>query len=92
MTANGLILDHTNSIVKLLNVFVSRAGTALHLQDVSPGFCAIIRFLQVTLDDIWSLDVVKLDGWKLIKDNTAGKEDFAENGAEESESEDSDAP
>jgi hypothetical protein len=33
-------------------------------------------FEQVTLDDIWKLDLSKLTGWVLVKDNTAGKEDF----------------
>lgn len=47
--------------------------------------------LQVTLDDVWSLDLVKLNGWKLMKDNTAGKEDFAEGGHVDSESGESDA-
>lgn len=27
---------------------------------------------------MWSLDVVKLNGWTLVKDNTVGQEDFAE--------------
>lgn len=35
-------------------------------------------FAQVTLDDLWSLDVVKLSGWQLVQDNSAGREDFAE--------------
>lgn len=31
---------------------------------------------EVTLDDMWSLDLVKLDGWQLIKENTMGEEVF----------------
>jgi hypothetical protein len=48
--------------------------------------------VQVTLDDLWSLDLVKLNGWKQVKDNTAGKEDFEENikSASEDESDDED--
>jgi hypothetical protein len=30
------------------------------------------------LDDLWKLDLAKLDGWMMVKDNTAGKEDFEE--------------
>lgn len=41
---------------------------------------------QVTLDDLWSLDVVKLSGWQLVQDNTAGREDFAEGDQTPSES------
>jgi hypothetical protein len=36
---------------------------------------------QVTLDDLWKLDLVKLDGWHMVKDNTAGQEDFKSDGA-----------
>jgi hypothetical protein len=32
--------------------------------------------VQITLDDLWKLDLVKLDGWQMVKDNTAGKADF----------------
>lgn len=32
--------------------------------------------LQVTLDDMWKLDLNKLNGWTCVKDNTAGAEDF----------------
>eukprot|EP00892_Ulva_mutabilis_P009626 jgi/Ulvmu1/7035/UM033_0094.1 len=45
---------------------------------------------EVTLDDVWSLDAVKLSGWQLIQDNSAGKEDFAEGGQESSQSDGSD--
>lgn len=31
---------------------------------------------EVTLDDMWSLDLVKLDGWTLVKENTMGEEVF----------------
>jgi hypothetical protein len=31
---------------------------------------------EVTLDDMWSLDLVKLDGWSLVKENTMGEEVF----------------
>lgn len=29
---------------------------------------------EITLDDMWSLDLVKLDGWQLIRENTVGEE------------------
>lgn len=35
-----------------------------------------IVYRQVTLDDLWRLDLAKLDGWHMVKDNTAGKADF----------------
>jgi hypothetical protein len=31
---------------------------------------------EITLDDMWSLDLVKLDGWQLVKENTVGEEVF----------------
>jgi hypothetical protein len=31
---------------------------------------------EITLDDMWSLDLVKLDGWQLFKENTVGEEVF----------------
>lgn len=42
--------------------------------------------LQITLDDLWSLDVVKLSGWQLVQDNSAGKEDFQEDTQQPSDS------
>jgi hypothetical protein len=33
---------------------------------------------DVTLDDIWKLDLIKLDGWTCVKENTVGEE-FADN-------------
>lgn len=35
---------------------------------------------------MWSLDLVKLNGWNLVKDNTVGQEDFAEGDGADSES------
>ncbi|GLC36147.1 hypothetical protein PLESTB_001375400 [Pleodorina starrii] len=29
---------------------------------------------EITLDDMWALDVVKLDGWQLVRENTVGEE------------------
>jgi hypothetical protein len=29
---------------------------------------------EVALDDMWCLDLVKLDGWNLVKENTSGEE------------------
>jgi hypothetical protein len=31
---------------------------------------------EITLDDMWCLDLVKLDGWQLVKENTVGEEVF----------------
>jgi hypothetical protein len=31
---------------------------------------------EVTLDDLWRLDLSKLDGWRLVRANTAGEEAF----------------
>ncbi|KAF8055334.1 KLHDC4 [Scenedesmus sp. PABB004] len=28
---------------------------------------------EITLDDMWSLDLAKLDGWNLVKENTVGR-------------------
>lgn len=46
---------------------------------------------EVTLDDLWKLDLVKLDGWRRVKDNTVGREDFegAGDGSSDSDEESS---
>ncbi|GAX74960.1 hypothetical protein CEUSTIGMA_g2406.t1 [Chlamydomonas eustigma] len=31
---------------------------------------------EITLDDMWTLDLAKMDGWELIKENTGGEEVF----------------
>lgn len=31
---------------------------------------------DVTLDDLWKLDLAKLDGWHCIRENTQGEEIF----------------
>ncbi|PNW78421.1 hypothetical protein CHLRE_09g398200v5 [Chlamydomonas reinhardtii] len=41
---------------------------------------------EITLDDMWCLDAVKLDGWQLIRENTVGEE-LLKKAAEDSESE-----
>ena len=37
-----------------------------------------ISLADVTLDDIWKLDLNKLDGWTCVKENTAGDDAFRE--------------
>ena len=34
-------------------------------------------------DDIWSLDLAKLDGWKCVRENTVGEEAFRELGSDD---------
>ena len=43
----------------------------------------------MTLDDIWKLDLNKLDGWACVKENTAGEDAFKD---PEEDSGDDDAP
>lgn len=31
---------------------------------------------EITLDDIWRVDLAKRNGWVLVKDNSAGAADF----------------
>lgn len=47
----------------------------------------------MTLDDIWKLDLNKLDGWACVKENTVGEDAFRdpEDSDEDSEKADSDA-
>lgn len=33
---------------------------------------------EITLDDLWRLDLVKLDGWTMVKGNSVGDELFLE--------------
>jgi len=35
-----------------------------------------IAHTDVTLDDIWSLDLAKLNGWQSVSENTAGEDAF----------------
>ena len=35
-----------------------------------------ISLTDVTLDDIWKLDLNKLDGWTCVKENSAGEDAF----------------
>ena len=41
---------------------------------------------EITLDDMWTLDLVKMDGWELIKENTGGEEVFRRAAAAEGSS------
>ena len=53
-----------------------------------------IETKDVTLDDVWSLDLAKLDSWRCVRENTAGETAFREMGegedAEGSDDDDSD--
>lgn len=31
---------------------------------------------EITLDDMWKLDLAKLDGWALVKENSVGEDVF----------------
>ncbi len=33
---------------------------------------------EITLDDMWALDLAKLDGWQPLRDNSIGEELFVE--------------
>jgi hypothetical protein len=33
---------------------------------------------EITLDDMWALDLAKLDGWQQLRENSAGEELFVE--------------
>ena len=35
---------------------------------------------EITLDDLWCLDCVKMDGWKMVQGNTVGEEMFVAQG------------
>ena len=35
-----------------------------------------VAHTDVTLDDIWTLDLIKLNGWQCVKENTAGEDTF----------------
>ena len=37
-----------------------------------------IELSDLTLDDLWTLDLNKCDGWKCVKENTAGQESHDE--------------
>ena len=46
---------------------------------------------DVTLDDIWSLDLNKLDGWTCVKENTSGEIKESLSSDEDDDSSDSDS-
>ena len=46
---------------------------------------------DVTLDDLWSLDLKKLDGWRCVKENTAGEDAFRDEEWESGSEADADA-
>ena len=39
---------------------------------------AQVAHTDITLDDLWALDLAKLDGWVCIQPNTAGDDVFEE--------------
>ena len=45
---------------------------------------------EITLDDMWALDVQKLDGWQLVRENTVGEEVFKQAAAGAGGDDDSD--
>lgn len=47
--------------------------------------------VEVTLDDMWSLDLVKLDGWQLLKENSMGEEVFRDAAAKAAAGSDDDS-
>ena len=49
------------------------------------GGCVEIGDKEVTLDDLWALDLAKLDGWQMVKDNTVGQADFEAQNAQSSD-------
>ena len=54
-------------------------------------FGGVVEVLDrdISLDDIWCLDLMKLNGWQCVKPNSAGEEVFQEVEDEESDSESS---
>lgn len=47
-----------------------------------------VAHTDVVLDDIWTFDLAKLDGWKCVKENTQGEEAFKEGSDWETDKED----
>lgn len=48
---------------------------------------ALTLLQEITLDDMWSLDLVKLDGWNLVRENTVGEELLKKGAGDGSDSE-----
>lgn len=49
-----------------------------------------IAHTDVVLDDMWSLDISKMDGWECTAENTTGEDEFEEDQWESGEEEDDD--
>ena len=63
-------------------------GCAQYCVQLFRGSCLQIELCDLTLDDLWTLDLNKCDGWKCVKENTAGvtgQESLDEEPDEESE-------
>lgn len=53
-------------------------------------FGGIVEVLdkEIALDDIWTLDLNKYDGWKCVQENSVGEEAFRESKEEQDSSSD----
>lgn len=63
---------------------------------LSASFCAVIPMPQVehtdvVLDDVWSLDLNKLDGWRCVKENSVGEDAFKVPGSDDDDESSSDS-
>ncbi|KAL4432778.1 hypothetical protein ABPG77_008104 [Micractinium sp. CCAP 211/92] len=54
---------------------------------VDAGRPSEISHTDIVLDDIWCLDLNKLDGWKCVRENTVGEDAFKELSSDEWETE-----
>jgi hypothetical protein len=50
------------------------------------GFLLQIEHTDINLDDVWSLDLNKLDGWRCVKENSVGEDAFKELSSDDEDS------
>lgn len=41
-----------------------------------------VAHTDITLDDMWKLDLAKLDGWSCVRANTAGEDAFRDDSSD----------
>ena len=84
MPGTGMSLSHRHDRLAL-----RVSGMGLRQPRACSGACADssaghavagsqVAHTDVTLDDLWLLDLQKLQGWRCVKENTAGEEAFAD--------------
>lgn len=80
-----------SSITRHHKVSQSSTHVTVHAAIETADVLLQIALDDVTLDDIWCLDLNKFDGWKCVKENTSGEIKESLSSDEDDSSNDSDS-